>query len=160
MKKLLIVLLMIQVTNVSASKKNRTIKSKPVMAKLTVKKIVPAPKPSPVVTTVKPVQNTDPNQQAGLQLNPTTYRYYSVPANPNINQNEYHILVWQCKDILMNHAQSHAALLAQYPGAVRSSAYDPNNIAGKNAVEQYLQRIATPTSVRLLEDLKKKNFVI
>lgn len=28
-----------------------------------------------------------------------TFRYYSVPASAEINQDEYHFLVWDCKDL-------------------------------------------------------------
>jgi hypothetical protein len=97
---------------------------------------------------------------AQLKQDPKTARYFSAPATQDINQNEYHQLVWACKDILNSYAQQHAALLAQYPGATRSSAYDPNNQQGKGAVVQYLQRMATPTSMRLLADLQAINFNI
>jgi len=97
---------------------------------------------------------------ADLKQDPKTARYYSIPATGDINQSEYHQLVWVCKDILNKYAQQHAQLLVQYPGACRSSSYDPENWAGKNAVTQYLQRIATSTSMRLLSDLVKINFCI
>lgn len=95
---------------------------------------------------------------AELKYNPATCRYYSDPATPNINQNEYHQFVWACKDILRRYAQEHAALLARYPGVMGSSAYDPQNKAGKVAVVEYLQRLATPISIRLLNDLQQINF--
>lgn len=97
---------------------------------------------------------------ADLKQDLKTARYYSIPATGDINQSEYHQLVWVCKDILNKYAQQHAQLLAQYPGASRSGAYDPENWAGKNAVTQHLQRIATSTSMRLLSDLEKINFCI
>lgn len=97
---------------------------------------------------------------AELKRNPTTCRYSSIPATREINQDEYHQLVWACKDILSNYAQQHEALLAQYPDLCRSSSYDPDNNAGKAAVLQYLQRMATPTSLRLLSDLQSINFAI
>jgi hypothetical protein len=97
---------------------------------------------------------------AELKRDPATYRYCSIPSSQEINQNEYHQLVWTCKDILEHYAQEHAALLAQYPGVYRSGSYDPNNKAGKVTVLQYLERIANPTSMRLLADLKNINFAI
>ena len=97
---------------------------------------------------------------AELKQDPTTCRYYSHPSNQEINQNEYHQLVWACKDILKYHAQEHAALLAQYPDMYRSGSYDPENKAGKAAVLEYLQRVASLTSMSLLADLKNINFAI
>jgi hypothetical protein len=97
---------------------------------------------------------------AELKRDETTCRYSSIPATSGINQNEYHQLVWSCKDILSNYAQQQRSLLARYPGAYRSSSYDPENKAGQAAVSQYLQRIATITSLRLLSDLKNINFAI
>jgi hypothetical protein len=97
---------------------------------------------------------------AKLEHNSATGRFYFSPATPEVDQNEYHTLVWACKDILNRYAQQHQAFLAQYPGAMQSSAYDPNNQAGKNAAKEHLQRIATPTSMRLLADLSSINFNI
>lgn len=98
---------------------------------------------------------------AKLQKDPVTGRFYSLSSMTEvINQSEYHQLVWTCRDILRSYAREHAALLAAFPGAIRSSNYDPHNIAGKNAVLEYLQRIATPTSLKLLADLKEIDFNI
>lgn len=88
---------------------------------------------------------------AELKYNPTTYRYYSLPATPNINQDAYHNLVWQCKDL----KQQHQAMVASSGGSGISSFA----IHGaQQMIRDHLQRIATPTSIRLLDDLKAINF--
>jgi hypothetical protein len=79
---------------------------------------------------------------AELMQDAKTFRYYSIPASSEINQAEYHYLVWDCKDL-------------QKTGA---SYRVPVQIQNK-IITEYLQRIATATSIRLLADLQKKNFV-
>lgn len=95
-----------------------------------------------------------------LKKDPNTFRYSSTPASNEINQNKYHELVWNCKDILKAYKDKHNRFLAQYPDAINSSAYDPDNLEGKNAVAEYLKRISTPTSIRLLKDLQEIKFNI
>ncbi len=97
---------------------------------------------------------------AQLKQDPKTSRYYSIPNAREINQNDYHQLVWACKDILRNHERQHSAFFAKYPDLRRSSGYNLSLKAGNEAVMQYLQRIATPTSMRLLADLQERNFGI
>jgi len=86
-----------------------------------------------------------------LKRDHATYRYYSLPAAPDINQDEYHILVWQCKDIITQHRAATAGSLGASSWKLRG---------GGAMVSEYLQRIATPTSLRLLADLQKINFAI
>ncbi|HZW60737.1 MAG TPA: hypothetical protein VFF04_00780 [Candidatus Babeliales bacterium] len=97
-----------------------------------------------------------------MKQDPKTFRYYSWPMTREINQNEYHIMVWNCKDIISNAAALQASLNARMAGYARNGsylqAYGPLYI--KKKIEEYLQRIATPTSVRLLEDLRMQNFII
>ena len=89
-------------------------------------------------------------QKLGIQCDPVTHRYYTIPTSPEINQNEYHSLVWQCKDL----KKQHSAMVAQYQ-AWNSSF---GRSGAQAMITEHLQRIATPTSIRLLEDLKKKDF--
>ncbi len=96
------------------------------------------------------------NLSAQLKQDPKTFRYYSIPATREINKNEYHQLAWTCKDILKNYIQQKEALFAQYGSGTRLG----DNHEGKAAVTQYLQRIATKTSIRLLEDLQAEDFNI
>jgi hypothetical protein len=79
---------------------------------------------------------------AELMRDPKTFRYYTSPEAKGINQGEYHAMVWQCKDLQKVGAECRVPLHVQ------------NKI-----ITEYLQHIATPTSIRLLEDLKKNNFV-
>ena len=90
---------------------------------------------------------------AELKQDSTTFRYYSAPQSQGINQDEYHKLVWTCKDII----RQHSAYMAQFAGGGRSSY---GVYGAQQKITEYLQRIATPTAVRLLSDLKQKNFNI
>lgn len=93
---------------------------------------------------------------AEMKYNPSTYRYYSIPLK-GINQTEYHDLVWQCKDIMQqsdNEFQAHCAIYAGYG----YDSYMRNYDGGKSKVDQFLQRLTTPTAVRLLNDLKELNY--
>lgn len=94
---------------------------------------------------------------AELVREPKTCRYYSIPASPEINQNEYHALVWHCKDIMQRCAVLHMNILEQM-GCHGSHAKMYDQAHARNLVIEYLQRMATPTSMRLLEDLNKNNF--
>ena len=100
------------------------------------------------------------NVSAKLEFDSNTGRYYSTPVTKEINQNEYHKLVWACKDIQKNCYNQQAALNAKYAGCGNGShnnAYGPEYV--KNMIIDYLNRIATPTSMRLLKDLHEINFV-
>ena len=79
---------------------------------------------------------------AELMQDAKTFRYYSIPASSEIDQDLYHYLFWNCKDLKKIGVQYQVPLHMQ------------NKI-----ITEYLQRIATPTSIRLLEDLQKKDFV-
>lgn len=97
---------------------------------------------------------------AELMRDAKTFRYYSSPTTPGINQDEYHALVWQCKDIQKFAAEQQSALnnrMSDQGNGSYRNAYGPLYV--KNMITEYLQRVATPTSIRLLEDLKKNNFV-
>ncbi|MEX0848611.1 MAG: hypothetical protein WD055_00080 [Candidatus Dependentiae bacterium] len=93
------------------------------------------------------------NLNAELKQNPNTFRYYTVPNAPGINQGEYHQMVWICKNII----KQHYAYMTQFAGGGRSS-YGLNGAQWKTT--EYLQQVATPTSARLLADLKQINFNI
>lgn len=82
-----------------------------------------------------------------LKYDLVTCRYSSVPATPDIDQNQYHQLVWQCKDIKNYYDNMSVGGIPVVPASHR-------------AIYQYLQRIATPTAIRLLQDLQKNNFAI
>jgi len=87
---------------------------------------------------------------AELKRDPKTKRYYSLPLS-GINQTEYHLLVWKCKDV----EDQFLNMRARLAGGGRSSF----TVGGKEMmITEFLERIATPTSIRLLEDLKKLKF--
>ncbi len=98
---------------------------------------------------------------AELMQDAKTFRYYSIPASPEINQLLYHAIVWDCKDIQKFWAEQQAALNTQFAGNNRGGSYQQiyGPLYVKTQITEYLQRIATPTAIRLLEDLKKNNFV-
>jgi len=90
-----------------------------------------------------------------LVQDPKTFRYYSLPDSPEIDQNLYHILVWNCKDVRSQFIASIIRISGGNGGHGGVWMYGP-----QRAVTTYLQRIASPTSIRLLEDLQKINFVL
>ena len=91
---------------------------------------------------------------ADMRYDGRTCRYSSIPASAEINQNDYHLMVWTCKDIKNRHsAMVHQSLMS---GCNRGSSFSESG--AQVMITEYLQRIATPTSIRLLEDLRKKNF--
>jgi hypothetical protein len=96
---------------------------------------------------------------AELMKDSKTFRYYTSPATQGINQDEYHALVWQCKDIVKHCAAQQAALNAQFAGQRGSYQQTYGQLYVKNMITEHLQRLATPTSIRLLADLEKKNFI-
>jgi len=98
---------------------------------------------------------------AELMQDAKTFRYYSIPATSDINQLLYHALVWDCKDIQKFWAGQQAALKAQFAGNNRGGSYQQiyGPLYVRSQITEYLQRVATPTAIRLLEDLKKNNFI-
>ncbi len=90
---------------------------------------------------------------ATLHYDKKTCRYTTTPAAQNIDQNLYHKLVWECKDILEYHLQEYIAIMNM--GCNR---LDLSNLVEKAAVEKYLKRLATPTSLRLLADIQALKF--
>lgn len=79
---------------------------------------------------------------ADLQQNPTTGRFYSIPMSPDINQTEYDHLMQIC--CLMCSA------------CLTYSVFKCNNDAeAVSMLHSFLQKIGTPTSKRLMADIKK-----
>lgn len=108
---------------------------------------------------------------ADLMRDSKTFKHYTSPVVQGVNQDEYHLLVWKCKDIQQQCSAQQAIvynqqsqLLAQYGGG-RCSLRDQMNAGQANLpnviavqITAFLQRMATPTSIRLLEDLQKCKF--
>lgn len=78
---------------------------------------------------------------AEMRYNPLNNILYSYPETPDINQNEYLMLLFGC-------AQIEARLMAMNNGkqASRKTLFDQCSV--------YLNAIGTPTALRLIGDLK------
>ncbi len=109
---------------------------------------------------------------ADLMKDSKTCKYYTSSAAQSINQDEYHQLVWKCKDIQQQcydqqtiiYAQQ-SAILAQYNCGNCSlrdqrdaGQKDVNNVVASQ-IRVFLQRVATTTSIILLADLQKCKFI-
>lgn len=87
---------------------------------------------------------------AELHYDKQTYRYHSSPLSPEVNQAEYHQLVWHCLDLV----KQHRIMVERYQAARSGFAA----AGAKPDIVEFLSRLATPTSIRLLQDLEKINF--
>lgn len=82
----------------------------------------------------------------------------TLSHSTSFSENEYHILLWHCKDILNRYAKENNDWLAPYAsgGVMLPAPYGPKII--KQSVTKFLQAIKTPTAISLLTHLKATNF--
>ncbi len=80
--------------------------------------------------------------QADLQQDQTTGRFYSIPMSPNINQTEYNDLMQLC------------SLMCQ--ARLMYSVIKDTDEETVSMLHSYLQKVGTPTSKRLIADIKKE----
>lgn len=104
-------------------------------------------------------QHADSNELTIFLRNQIITAQQTLSDSKSFSENEYHILLWHCRDILNIYAQENNNVLASYTsgGIMLPAPYGPDII--KESVTEFLQAIDTPTALRLLTNLKATNFM-
>jgi hypothetical protein len=98
------------------------------------------------------------NQLTAFLHNQIITTQQTLSHSKSFSENEYHILLWHCRDILNRYAQANHNQLAPYTsgGIMLPAPYGPDII--KESVTKFLQAIESPTALSLLTNLRATNF--
>ncbi len=102
--------------------------------------------------------NTDTNQLTTFLHNQIITAQQTLSHSKIFSENEYHILLWHCRDILNIYAQENNNVLAPYTsgGIMLPAPYGPEVV--KQSITKFLQAIESPTALSLLTSLRTTNF--
>ena len=102
--------------------------------------------------------DTDTNQLTTFLHNQIITAQQTLSYSKSFSENEYHILLWHCRDILNIYAQENNNVLAYYTsgGIMLPAPYGPDIV--KQSVTKFLQAIKSPTAEQLLINLRTINF--